>query len=518
MKKTEKASIIVLTALLLLMITGCSNKTNSSNNTDNQAISTENNDSTSSNTSNTNVSTTTVSGTLTSEDLFTKRDLQQTADLTEAKYYTVTDGATITITQEGVYVLSGTAENAEVIVETDDSAKVQLVLDGLTITNTDQPAIYVKNADKVFVTTVKDSTNTLTVTRSLKADGEEEINAVIYSKDDLVLNGEGTLIITSTANGVTGRDDLKVTGGSYVITASAHGLKGKDSVAIYDGNFTIKAGTDGIHSSNTEDSSKGYIYICGGTFNISAKSDGIQSITVLQIDDGNFTISAAEGLESTYVQINGGTISITASDDGINASRKSNALAVVIEINGGDITISMGQGDTDAIDANGSLYINGGTINITAQFAFDYDSVGQLNGGTVYVNGEQVTTITNSMMGNDFRGNGRNNGGSQPGNNDGGFQPGGNMPGNNGGNQPGGERDLPAQGVVVALDRRSALVVAVVQAETHVLPLGEIALIDRGLLLDGIVVGDTAHDVANLPPPFQTLQKRAGCLHKQSPF
>ena len=127
-------------------------------------------------------------GALDTTDLFTDRDLEQTADLSEAVSYTITDGQTITITSEGVYLISGTASNASVVVEAGDEDKVQIVLDGVSITNDSIPCIYIKSADKVFVTTT-DTDNTLAVTGTFTADGETNTDAVIFSKDDLVLNG-----------------------------------------------------------------------------------------------------------------------------------------------------------------------------------------------------------------------------------------------------------------------------------------------------------------------------------------
>ncbi len=360
-------------------------------------------------------------------DLFTDRDLTQTPDLTDAKTLTLSDGDTVTITDAGVYVLSGTAEDAQIIVDAADDAKVQLVLDGLSVTNADAPAIYVRNADKVFVTTT-DSENTLAVTGTFTADGDTNTDAVIFSKDDLVLNGLGTLTISSTDNGVSCKDDLKITGGTYVIDSASDAVEANDSISVAGGSLTITADKDGLHCENDEDDTVGNIYICGGTFDITAQSDGIQGTTVTQIDDGTFTITAGECIESTCVQINGGTLTLSGYDDGINATQKSSALSPSIEITGGDISIAMAQGDTDALDSNGSILVSGGTIDITAQFAFDFVSGAQHTGGTITVNGETVDEITESMMvgGGMMGGQGQMQGGM------------GQMPGGMQGGMPGG--------------------------------------------------------------------------------
>ncbi|MBR2805114.1 MAG: carbohydrate-binding domain-containing protein [Eggerthellaceae bacterium] len=337
--------------------------------------------------------------------LFTDRDLEQTADTANATEITVKSGEDITISEEGVYVISGTATDCTITVDADSAAKVQLVLDGVNITNADAPAIYVLSADKVFVTTASGSSNELTTTGEFAAIGDvTNIDGVIFAKDDLVLNGQGTLTINSSASGIVGKDDVKVTGGTYNITATEHGIQGKDSVAIADGTFNITAGTDAIHAKNDEDLTLGYAYIAGGTFNLNGASDGIEGYAVVQIDGGDITIDSQEGIEGTYIQINGGTIDIAATDDGINASDKSSEYDIVLEINGGDVSVNMASGDTDALDSNGSLFITGGTVNITAQSAFDYVANASMTGGTVIVNGEQVSEITASMMGGGMMG------------------------------------------------------------------------------------------------------------------
>ena len=329
------------------------------------------------------------------DDMFTKRDLKQSADLAGSVEYAVTDGEDIHIIEAGVYVLTGSAEEVTVYVEADKEDKVQLVLDGLTVSNTDAPVIYVKSADKVFVTTSGDSS--LSVTGAF--DSGDKADGVIYSKTDLVLNGDASLIISSTENGVVGKDDLKVTGGTYRIVAAAVAVEANDSIRIAEGTLILTAGTDGLHAENDNDDWKGYIYIAGGNITIEAGDDGILATSVIEVNDGKITVTAAEGMEATYIQLNGGTVSINARDDGINAGQKSSAYRATIEVNGGEITVVMASGDTDGIDSNGDIIVNGGTINVTGGSSFDYDGTAEYTGGTIIVNGQRLSYIPNQMMG-----------------------------------------------------------------------------------------------------------------------
>ncbi|MBR1470055.1 MAG: carbohydrate-binding domain-containing protein [Lachnospiraceae bacterium] len=332
------------------------------------------------------------------EDMFTKRDLQQSPDLSGAEYLTVSSGQDITITAEGTYVLSGQASDVTVYVEAGSEDKVQLVLDGLKISNTDAPCIYVKSADKVFVTSVSED-NQLSVSGSFAADGDTNTDAVIFSKEDLVLNGTGTVAVSSVDNGITSKDTLKVTGGTWQIGCEGSALEAHDAIEVADGNIEISSCNDGLHAEDDEDDTVGYVYIAGGSFVIEAEDDAIHAVTIVRIDGGSFEIAAAEGIEGTVVQINDGTVNISASDDGINAAQKSGAFSPLVEINGGEVTINMGAGDTDGIDSNGDIIINGGTIDITGQSAFDYDGKAEHNGGTIIENGQETDTITNQMMG-----------------------------------------------------------------------------------------------------------------------
>ena len=338
-------------------------------------------------------------------DLFSDRDLEQTADLAGAENLTVSDGETYTINKEGVYVITGSASDAQIIVSAGDEDKVQLVLDGVSITNESSPCIYVKNADKVFVTTT-DSENTLIVSGAFTADGDTNTDAVIFSRDDIVVNGTGTLNIVSSENGISSKDDLKVTGGTLRITCTADALEANESILIADGTISIKSDKDGLHAENDENNTTGYIYIAGGTISIEAGDDAIHATTIAQVDGGSIDLTAAEGIEGTYIQLNDGEITIAASDDGINAGKKSTIAIPTVELNGGTVTITMGSGDTDAVDSNGNLILNGGTLDITAQSPFDYDGNCQNNGTTLIVNGSETDSVSNQMMGGGGMGGG----------------------------------------------------------------------------------------------------------------
>ena len=159
-------------------------------------------------------------------------------------------GGTVTITAAGTYILSGTLDNGSSIVNATKDDKIQLVLDGVTIRSETFAAIYVVQADKVFVTLAESSVNTLTNGGSFVQCDDNDVDAVIFAKDDITLNGAGKLVIASPAgHGIVGTDEVTVTGGTYEISSAKCAIRGKDSIAISDGSFTIKAGTDGLHES-----------------------------------------------------------------------------------------------------------------------------------------------------------------------------------------------------------------------------------------------------------------------------
>ncbi len=328
------------------------------------------------------------------EDLFSNRDLEGTYDEGDAVAITLSgstascdsrnvtiDGSTVTITGEGVYVLTGSLDGM-VIVDATNQDKVQLVLDGASITSASSAAIYVRQADKVFLTLAEGSENSLSNGGSFEAIDENNIDSVIFAKDDITLNGTGSLTIESPAgHGIVSKDELTITGGSYTITTASHGMTGKDCISIADASITIAAGKDGIQADNDEDAALGFLYIAGGTFDITAEGDGLSASASLQIDGGSFNILAGGGSEngsshssSNWGGFGGGmgggmgapggmgrSSGTTSTDD--STSMKGIKSGTEMAINGG--TFNMDCAD-DAIHSNTSLTVTGGTFTIAS--------------------------------------------------------------------------------------------------------------------------------------------------------
>ena len=345
----------------------------------------------------TSVQTNFSSAIYSSSELFTDRDLDQTPDLDDAIYYTVSDWYDINITEEWVYVLQWTASDVTVYVEVDKEEKVQIVLDWVTITNTDFPCIYIKQADKVFITTT-DSENTLEVTEAFVDDWETNTNGVIFSKDDITLNWVWILNINSTKNWIVWKDDLKITWWTYNIIASKKAIDANDSIRIIDWTFVLNVWTDWLHAENNDDDSLWYIYIWGGEFTINAWDDAIHWTSIVQIDDWDITITGSEWIEWTIIQINWWNINITASDDWINAASKSKSYEVAIVFNGWYTKIVMWGWDTDWIDSNGNLYIYWWTIDITARSPSDYDWKVVYEWWTLIIDWEEYNYVPNQQI------------------------------------------------------------------------------------------------------------------------
>lgn len=408
-------------------------------------------------------------GALNLSDYFTDRDLAGTWQESKASTVDLTGRDGLDITVGGVYVLTG-AMQGSVTVNASGGDKVQLVLNGVSITASDAAAIYVKNADKVFITLAEGTENTLAVTFLAE---DAEIDAAIFSRDDITLNGSGSLTVNSAGNGIVGKDDLKITGGTYTVTAEGRGIDANDSLRVYDGKITVVSGKDALRAKSDE-ADKGYVLIADGSFDLTvgggaanaeahaddmmpgfgpggwnryntsesdesaASAKGVKASGSITVLSGIFTVDASDdAFHAANLTVDGGVFSLQSGDDAIHAD---NALtlnggafdisayegleATYITVNDGDIRIrasddglnSAGGSDesgfwrNDMFASDGSsIVINGGSLYVNAD-GDGIDSNGDLivNGGAVVVSGP--TNAGNGAL--DFNGSASVNGGT----------------------------------------------------------------------------------------------------------
>lgn len=337
-------------------------------------------------------------------------------------------GSTVTITSAGTYIISGSLSDGQIVIAASDSDKVQLVLNNAEINCNTSAAVYVKSADKVFVTLPAGTTNSLGGGTEYVQTDDNTVDGVIFSKSDLTLNGTGTLKIDADyRHGIVTKDTLCITGGTYVIDAVKTCLAGKDGIKILDGSFTLTSGSKGLNSGNDDDAKEGSIYIAGGTFTIKSEDDSIHADGSCIIAGGTYTIAAGddgihanydtiitdgsititdsyEGIEGRRITVSGGTINLTASDDGINAATGGSSdeqqmpggqQPQEMRMPGGQKPSGMdmdnkGQAPASRSASDDDVYIKitGGTITVNAG-GDGIDSNGNLyiTGGTVYVAG-----------------------------------------------------------------------------------------------------------------------------------
>ena len=352
-------------------------------------------------------------------DMFTERDCKSEYDADKAVTIELNgtsatassdsvqiNGSTVIIKEESTYVISGTL-NGMLVVDAPNTAKLQLVLNGVDIASETSAALYILEADKVFVTLADSTTNTLANGGSFVTIDDNNIDGALFSKQDLTLNGSGLLTVTSPAgHGIVCKDDLVITGGTYVVNSASHGIDANDSVRITNATLAIDAGKDAIHCENSDDATKGFVYISSGSIKAEAEGDGIAASAYMQIADGTIDLLVGGGSEngskahsdnfggfmggghgggrpgqmgsnasqstgteenSTSMKglksgnsmwISGGSITVNSADDAIHSD-------VSLTINGG--TFALASGD-DAIHAEDTLTVTAGKIDISESY------------------------------------------------------------------------------------------------------------------------------------------------------
>ena len=324
------------------------------------------------------------------------------------------ENGVLSVTKGGVYTISGEIADGMIYVETDEN--VMLKLNGVSVTNSKGAALYCYSAKNLYIFTEENTENFFSDGTSYDFAGtnqvaeDDEPNAAVYSKDDLILCGSGKLTVKGNYNtGISSKDDLTVESGIIEVTAVNNGIRGKDSLVLEDGEVTVSAGADGIKSANDTDEGKGYLVIQGGKLTVTAGEDGIQSEKELQITGGIVNVTTtgqvaaggndmgwgggfhgnnvdtsseddatSKGIKSgTTMLLAGGQITVSSTDHAVHG-------AAEIIIDGDELNLASSKGK--GVSAHGNLTVNNGEIDITQSTeGIESKAVLTVNGGNIHI-------------------------------------------------------------------------------------------------------------------------------------
>ena len=265
----------------------------------------------------------------------------------------------ITISKGGDFEVTGTLDDGQIVIDTEE--KVKLRLSGMSLTNKNGSAVYVKNADKAYITLTDNTKNTLTDGENYTS-GDENEKGCITSRDNFEIKGSGSLTVNGNYN---------------------HGIFSSNSIEIGNGNITVNAKNDGIHANDT-------LAISGGTVNVTAEGDGLQAEEILDISEGEVNVTTTgevkastsndfggrgemkdssqmtdDEIKSMREQMNNNQFTQTEeSDDSEDTSSKGIKADWMLDISGGEVTVN----STDhAIHCASDINITGGTLNLSSE-------------------------------------------------------------------------------------------------------------------------------------------------------
>ena len=305
------------------------------------------------------------------------------------------ENGVLSLTKGGVYSISGVVGDGYIYIEAEENVK--LVLNGVSVTNSKGAAIYCRSAKNLCIELADGTTNTLTDGSSYSFEGseesagEDEPNAALYSKSDLIICGSGSLTVNGNyKGGIRCNDDLTIESGNITVNANNNGIRGSDSVVIENGTVTVTAGKDGIKSTNDTDEDKGYVLIGGGTVTVNAGEDGIQAERDLSIIGGIVNVTTTGEVASGgndfdfggWGHMWGGNDTFSSNDD--DATSKGIKSGGAMVISGGEITVD----STDhCIHSAGTLTVTDGTFTLTSSGGKGISAHGdlQIDGGTIDV-------------------------------------------------------------------------------------------------------------------------------------
>lgn len=319
----------------------------------------------------------------------------------------------VTITAGGAYAVSGTLQDGRLIVNA-PGADVTLALNGADITCSYGSPIYIYKAGTATLQLAEGTENVLadgkdyTYADQYSSQEEEEPNACLYSKADMIITGGGSLKVNANCdNGITGKDTLLISGSTISVTAVDNGINGKDSNTIEDAHITVSCGGDAIRSTNDADQSLGWVRISDSALELTSGEDGVQAETSLSISGGSCHIISGGGSGArigdeddgkgikagTALTLEGGSYSLDCADDAVHSNGD-------VTVTAGDFQVSSGD---DAFHADETLAVSGVEIDILTSYEGLEGTAVEVSGGRIrLVSSDDGVNAAGGMDGSGF--------------------------------------------------------------------------------------------------------------------
>lgn len=306
------------------------------------------------------------------------------------------DGNSVVIIQSGIYSISGTLDDGRIVVNA-KGQDVVLILDGVNVTCSNSSPLYIYKAASVTLLLNGTKENVFTdgtsydYTLKYCNSTDDEPNACIYSKGDLIIRGTGSLKVNANYNsGIISKDTLQIINTTVDVEAKNNGINGKDSLTIQNATVHVNAGGDALRSTKDNDPSLGWAVFTDSNIYLTTKDgDGVQVETGITIDNCSISITTADGAtgKSTgsstkgikcsqgYITVNSGTIVIDSTDDAFHSAGN-------INLNGGTISIATGD---DAVHSDANIYVTDGVISMPDCHEGLEGALIEISGGYIYI-------------------------------------------------------------------------------------------------------------------------------------
>ena len=329
-------------------------------------------------------------------------------------------GGEVQITADGSYTVHGTLQNGRIVVNAPKQT-VHIVLDGVDITCQNSAPVYIVHAAQVTLTLAEGSENrladgkTYTYADEFSSEEDDEPNACLYSKTDLVIDGGGKLTVSGNArNGITSKDTLTIADATLSVTAVNHGINGKDALVLNNAAITVHSGGDALRSTNDsgeqndDGQTLGFVATAGGTLTLTAGEDGIQAESTLSVRGSTLSVTtagdadkvSAKGLKAgSDIRLEGGTYTLSCTDDAIHSNQ-------TVSVRGGKYTITSGD---DALHADNTLTVVGGLLTVEKCYEGLEGSSVAILGGVIRINAgdDGINAAGGADASGGFRGNGK---------------------------------------------------------------------------------------------------------------